>query len=81
MTEEMLAIAVETRSHILLSGTGKASEVTTERRLDVAGQREKCAMPANVWQMPGFCLSTPMKDQIKAAAEVGAPFIEIHTGC
>lgn len=47
------------------------------------GSVTKCAMPANVWRMPGFrfLFIDADEEQIKAAAEVGAPFIEIHTGC
>ena len=41
VTEEMLAIAVETKPHFLLSGTGKASGSNNRRRCDVAGQRDK----------------------------------------
>lgn len=52
VTEEMLAIAVETKPHFCCLVPEKRQEVTTEGGLDVAGQREKCAMPANVWQMP-----------------------------
>lgn len=40
VTEEMLAIAVETKAAFLLSGAGK-TPVTTEGGLDVAGQRDK----------------------------------------
>lgn len=68
VTEEMLAIAVETKPHFCCLVPEKRQEVTTEGGLDVAGQREKYAMPANVWQMPGFrflCLSTPMKSRSK----------------
>lgn len=68
VTEEMLAIAVETKPHFCCLVPEKRQEVTTEGGLDVAGQREKCAMPANVWQMPGsrfLSLSTPMKSRSK----------------
>lgn len=83
VTEEMLAIAVETKPHFCCLVPEKRQEVTTEGGLDVAGQREKCAMPANVWQMPirVSLFIDADEEQIKAAAEVGAPFIEIHTGC
>lgn len=83
VTEEMLAIAVETKPHFCCLVPEKRQEVTTEGGTDVAGQREKCAMPANVWQMPirVSLFIDADEEQIKAAAEVGAPFIEIHTGC
>lgn len=43
----------------------------------------KCAMPVNVWRRPirVSLFIDADEEQIKAAAEVGAPFIEIHTGC
>ena len=68
VTEEMLAIAVETKPHFCCLVPEKRQEVTTEGGLDVAGQRDKMFIDAD-------------EEQIKAAAEVGAPFIEIHTGC
>ncbi len=85
VTEEMLAIAVETKPHFLLSGTGKASGSNNRRRHWTSqGSVTKCAMPVNVWRRPGSEVSLFIdanEEQIKAAAEVGAPFIEIHTGC
>ena len=41
VTEEMLAIAVETKPHFCCLVPEKRQEVTTEGGLDVAGQREK----------------------------------------
>lgn len=40
-------------------------------------------MPVNAWRMPASRLLFIDADeaQIKAAADVGAPYIEIHTGC
>lgn len=83
VTEEMLAIAVETKPHFCCLVPEKRQEVTTEGGTDVAGQREKCAMPANIWRRPirVSLFIDADEEQIKAAAEVGAPFIEIHTGC
>ena len=43
----------------------------------------KCAMPANAADA-GITVSLFIDadaEQIKAAADVGAPYIEIHTGC
>lgn len=83
VTEEMLAIAVETKPHFCCLVPEKRQEVTTEGGTDVAGQREKCAMPANIWRRRDrvSLFIDADEEQIKAAAEVGAPFIEIHTGC
>ncbi|WP_313018465.1 pyridoxine 5'-phosphate synthase [Atlantibacter hermannii] len=75
VTEEMLAIACETKPHFCCLVPEKRQEVTTEGGLDVAGQREK---------MRDACKRLFIDadiEQIDAAADVGAPFIEIHTGC
>ena len=59
VTEEMLAIAVETKPHFCCLVPEKRQEVTTEGGLDVAG---------HVWRRPGsrfLCLSTPMKGRSK----------------
>lgn len=68
VTEEMLAIAVETKPHFCCLVPEKRQEVTTEGGTDVAGQRDKCAMPANVWQMPGsvFLFIDADEEQIKS---------------
>ncbi len=43
--------------------------------------RDACKRLADAGIRGFLSLSTPMKSRSKAAAEVGAPFIEIHTGC
>lgn len=84
VTEEMLAIAVETRPHFCCLVPEKRQEVTTEGGLDVAGQRDKmrdaCARLAAAGIQVSLFIDAD-ETQINAAAEVGAPFIEIHTGC
>ena len=84
VTEEMLAIAVETKPHFCCLVPEKRQEVTTEGGLDVAGQREKmrdaCKRLADAGIQVSLFIDAD-EEQIKAAAEVGAPSIEIHTGC
>ena len=84
VTEEMLAIAVETKPHFCCLVPEKRQEVTTEGGLDVAGQRDKmrdaCKRLADAGILVSLFIDAD-EEQIKAAAEVGAPFIEIHTGC
>ena len=82
-TEQMVAIAIATRPHAACLVPERREERTTEGGLDVAGQREQLA-PA-VAQLRGagirvslFIAADPA--QIAAAAAVGAPVIEIHTG-
>ena len=84
VTEEMLAIAVETKPHFCCLVPEKRQEVTTEGGLDVAGQRDKMRDACKRLAEAGIQVSLFIdadEGQIKAAAEVGAPFIEIHTGC
>lgn len=57
VTEEMLAIAVETKPHFCCLVPEKRQEVTTEGGLDVAGQREKnarCLQTSGRCRDPGF---------------------------
>ena len=82
-TDEMVAIAIKTRPHAACLVPERREERTTEGGLDVAGQREQLT-PA-VAQLRGagirvslFIAADPA--QIAAAAAVGAPVIEIHTG-
>ncbi len=84
VTEEMLAIACETKPHFCCLVPEKRQEVTTEGGLDVAGQREKmrdaCKRLADANILVSLFIDADI-EQIDAAADVGAPFIEIHTGC
>ncbi len=58
--------------------------MTTEGGLDVAGQRDKmrdaCTRLADAGILVSLFIDAD-EEQIKAAADVGAPYIEIHTGC
>jgi len=62
----------------------KRQEVTTEGGLDVAGQldkmRDACKRLADAGILVSLFIDADFT-QIKAAADVGAPYIEIHTGC
>jgi pyridoxine 5-phosphate synthase len=84
VTEEMLGIAVETKPHFCCLVPEKRQEVTTEGGLDVAGQRDKmrdaCKRLADAGILVSLFIDADV-EQIKAAADVGAPYIEIHTGC
>jgi pyridoxine 5'-phosphate synthase PdxJ len=68
VTEEMLAIAVETKPHFCCLVPEKRQEVTTEGGLDVAGQRDKMRDAANAWRTQAFwfrCLSMPTKNRLR----------------
>ena len=83
VTEEMLAIASRIRPADCCLVPERREELTTEGGLDVAGQAERmrdaCAQLADAQvRVSLFIDADPL--QIDAAAEVGAPVIEIHTG-
>ncbi|WP_348235682.1 pyridoxine 5'-phosphate synthase, partial [Salmonella enterica] len=70
----------ETRPHFCCLVPERRQEDTTEGGLDVAGQRDKmrgaCARLAAAGIQVSLFTDAD-EAQIKAAAEVGAPFIEI----
>jgi pyridoxine 5-phosphate synthase len=82
-TAEMVGIARKVKPHATCIVPERRQERTTEGGLDVAGQRE--ALRAAVGELAGagirvslFIAAEPA--QIEAAAAIGAPVIEIHTG-
>jgi pyridoxine 5-phosphate synthase len=82
-TDEMVAIAVAMQPHAACLVPERRQERTTEGGLDVAGQREHLAPVVSELRRAGirvslFIAADPA--QITAAAAVGAPVIEIHTG-
>jgi pyridoxine 5-phosphate synthase len=83
VTEEMLAFAERMRPEDVCLVPERREELTTEGGLDVAGQsdriREACARLAGAGVRVSLFID-PDPRQIDAAAEAGAPVIEIHTG-
>jgi pyridoxine 5-phosphate synthase len=82
-TAEMLAIALKTRPHASCIVPEKRSERTTEGGLDAADQRAHIAAITRELVAAGIRVSlfiAPEPHQIEAAAAIGAPVIEIHTG-
>ena len=82
-TEEMVAIALRHRPPHVCVVPERREELTTEGGLDVAGSRESLApliarMTAAGIQVALFI--DPESAQIEAAAQAGAPAIELHTG-
>jgi pyridoxine 5-phosphate synthase len=82
-TEEMVRIACLTRPHACCIVPEKRTERTTEGGLDVLAGRAVIAAAVRELKAAGirvslFIAADPA--QIRAAAEVGAPVIEIHTG-
>ncbi len=83
VTDEMVDIACRIRPAFCCLVPEKRQEVTTEGGLDVVGQKEKIARAVKRLTEAGIKVSLfidPDHTQIDAADDVGAPFIEIHTG-
>ncbi|QIK92092.1 pyridoxine 5'-phosphate synthase [Salmonella enterica subsp. enterica serovar Adjame] len=84
VTEEMLAIAVETRPHFCCLVPEKRQKSPPKAAWMWPDSAIKCVMPVRAWRRLASKVSLFIdadEAQINAAAEVGAPFIEIHTGC
>jgi pyridoxine 5-phosphate synthase len=82
-TGEMVAIAHKVRPHAACIVPERRQERTTEGGLDAAGQRDSLRGVVSELAEAGIRVSlfiAAAVDQIEAAAAVGAPVIEIHTG-
>jgi len=82
-TDEMLEIALKTAPHAVCLVPEKRTERTTEGGLDAAGQHSQLAPVVRALKHAGIRVSLfigAQSRQIEAAAAVGAPVIEIHTG-
>ena len=82
-TAEMVGIACMTRPHACCIVPEKRTERTTEGGLDVIAGKAAVAAAVKELKSAGvrvslFIAADPV--QIKAAADIGAPVIEIHTG-
>jgi pyridoxine 5-phosphate synthase len=82
-TAEMVAIARKVRPHAACIVPERRQERTTEGGLDAAGQRDGLHGVVSQLAEAGIRVSlfiAAEPGQIEAAAAVGAPVIEIHTG-
>jgi pyridoxine 5-phosphate synthase len=82
-TAEMVAIALKTKPHAACIVPERREERTTEGGLDVVGQRAAVADVVGKLKGAGIRVSLFIaadRAQIEAAARIGAPVIEIHTG-
>ncbi len=82
-TPEMTALALKLKPEFVCLVPENRQEVTTEGGLDVAGSRERvraCVAAMNVAGIKTSLFIGPDEVQIQASAEVGAPFVELHTG-
>jgi pyridoxine 5-phosphate synthase len=83
VTDEMLAIAERIRPQECCLVPERREELTTEGGLDVAGQKARMSDACQRLAAAGVRVSLFIDAdpaQIDAAAEMGAPVIEIHTG-
>src|SRR5947209_5950339 len=82
-TDEMIGIAVATRPHAACLVPERRQERTTEGGLDAAGQQTTLMPAVAALKRAGIRVSlfiAAEPAQIEAAARLGAPVIEIHTG-
>ncbi len=82
-TEEMVAIALEVKPDYVTLVPERREEITTEGGLDVAGQVSRLRDVVGQLQGSGIPVSLfidPDPTQVAAAAQVGARWVELHTG-
>ena len=83
VTDDMLAIAVQTAPRDCCLVPEKREELTTEGGLDVAGLQQRVAAACAQLTDAGIRVSLfvdPDPAQLDAAVAVGAPVVELHTG-
>jgi len=83
VASDVLKFALKLKPHAVCLVPEKREEVTTEGGLDVAGAKKKVAEAVKQLSAAGIAVSLFIDadpKQIRAAAETGAPFIEMHTG-
>lgn len=81
--KEIIDIALDVKPDMVTLVPEKRQELTTEGGLNVSGQKKKLAgvidkfIAANI---PVSLFIDPDEKQVKASKDVGATFVEIHTG-
>ncbi len=83
LAEEIVQIALATEPDMVTLVPESRQEVTTEGGLDVVGQSErvkKAIERLRGKQIPVSLFIDPQEEQIESAAELGATFVELHTG-
>lgn len=82
-TDEIVRIAIETGPELATLVPERREELTTEGGLDVIAQKSSLRNVVQELQRNKIKVSLfidPVPGQIEAAAEVGADYVEIHTG-
>ncbi len=83
VTDEMIGIAKRVAPRDVCLVPEKRQELTTEGGLDVAAQVDKVRAACETLGEAGIRVSLfidPDEEQLDAAAEAGAPVVELHTG-
>ncbi|HRK33498.1 MAG TPA: pyridoxine 5'-phosphate synthase [Candidatus Hydrogenedentes bacterium] len=81
--DEIIAIAHRIKPHTVCLVPENRREVTTEGGLDVVSQVKRLKEVTKRFQDAGSKVSLfidPDRDQVDASAEVGADYVELHTG-
>ncbi|OEU47463.1 MAG: pyridoxine 5'-phosphate synthase [Desulfobulbaceae bacterium S3730MH12] len=81
--KEIIKIALDLKPDIVTLVPENRQELTTEGGLDVISQKKKIAKVIDKMEKRGIpvsIFSDPDPKQLKAASEVGATFVELHTG-
>ncbi len=80
---EIVEIALQTRPDMVTLVPENRQEVTTEGGLDVVGQAERTRQTVERFaelDVPVSLFLDAEQDQVACAAELGATFVELHTG-
>jgi pyridoxine 5-phosphate synthase len=83
ISEEIVAVALNVRPHDVCLVPENRQEVTTEGGLDCVGQMGRLRSVVERLRETGARVSLfidPEESQIRAAAELAAEFVELHTG-
>jgi len=81
--KEIINFALEIKPDMVTLVPEKRQELTTEGGLDVVSQKKKLAKTVAKMNKAGIGVSLfidPDSAQIKAASDIGATFVELHTG-
>lgn len=82
-TDEIVGIALEVKPDEVCMVPEKREELTTEGGLNILADKESIARSVAKFRDAGIIVSMfvdPDSEQIKASADIGAEYIELHTG-
>jgi len=81
--KEIIKIALDLKPDLITLVPENRQELTTEGGLDIVSQKKKIAKVIDKMEKQGIPVSIfcdPSTKQLKAAKDVGATFVELHTG-